>query len=223
VEATSRRALERRYRLLPYFYTLFEEASRVGTPVARPVFFTDPSDAALRQEDDAFLLGADLLVAPQHTPARDRVLTLPKPERGVAWRKFDFASFDGGRDSKDADLPELSLRPGSIVPSGPVIEHVRDRPNSQDELTLLICLDADGRAEGWLYEDAGDGFGYEQGDFLRTRYEAQRGADGVVTVRIAETRGERPRSDRVLVARVLEADGTERVATGMDGEELRVR
>ena len=62
VEATCRRAIETRYRLMPYLYTVFREASVSGLPVARPEFFADPSDLALRKEDQAFLLGRDVLV-----------------------------------------------------------------------------------------------------------------------------------------------------------------
>ncbi|RPJ44211.1 MAG: alpha-glucosidase, partial [Candidatus Latescibacterota bacterium] len=48
VEAVCREALRRRYRLLPYLYTVFREASVTGLPVARPLFFADPADATLR-------------------------------------------------------------------------------------------------------------------------------------------------------------------------------
>jgi alpha-glucosidase len=61
-EATCRLALNRRSRLMPYLYTLFREASLTDVPVARPVFFADPKDAALRDVDDCFLLGPDLLI-----------------------------------------------------------------------------------------------------------------------------------------------------------------
>ncbi|MGE0479326.1 MAG: TIM-barrel domain-containing protein, partial [Phycisphaerae bacterium] len=51
VESSCRTALERRYRLLPYIYTRFHEASQNGMPVVRPVFFLDPKDPALRGQD----------------------------------------------------------------------------------------------------------------------------------------------------------------------------
>lgn len=57
VENTCRLALQRRSRLLPYLYTLAREASLTGLPIARPLFFADPADPALRDMDDAFLLG----------------------------------------------------------------------------------------------------------------------------------------------------------------------
>ncbi|MEZ6242336.1 MAG: glycoside hydrolase family 31 protein [Phycisphaerales bacterium] len=219
VEATCRRALERRYRLIPYLYTLFEESSRTGAPIARPTFFADPVDPALRSEDDSFLLGSDLLVVAQIQPSRDRVQVLPKPIDGVAWRLFDFESFDGGRDSKDPDQPRLFARPGSIIPTGPVMEYVDEKP--LDPVTLIVCLDADGHATGELYEDSGEGWGYKHRQYLRTTYEAQRRAN-VLILRVAATDGERARPERLLAVRVLLEDGTEVRATGKDGATLEI-
>src|SRR5207249_4341023 len=54
VEATCRRAIATRYRLLPYLYTVFREAAQSGLPVARPEFFADPTDRRLRSVGDAF-------------------------------------------------------------------------------------------------------------------------------------------------------------------------
>jgi len=79
-----RTAIERRYRLLPYLYTLFREASVTGLPVVRPVFFADAVDPGLRREDVAFLLGADLLVVPNVFENRE---TAPTPNLpGSIWR-----------------------------------------------------------------------------------------------------------------------------------------
>mgnify|MGYP000228865439 CR=1 FL=1 len=64
VEDASRIALERRYILLPYFYTLLHEASTNGMPIMRPVFFSDPKDLSLRAEEEAFLVGDNLLIIP---------------------------------------------------------------------------------------------------------------------------------------------------------------
>ncbi len=177
VEATCRRALETRYRLMPYLYTLFREASMDGLPVARPVFFADPKDDRLRAEDHAFLLGADLLVVPDLTDDRSHLPMLPK---GI-WRSAEIA---GG--ARDPDLPRLLVRGGGIVPLGPVVQYVDERP--LDEVELLVCLDARGNAAGTLYEDAGDGYGYRAGEYRLTRF-AARLAGGRVEVRIAASEG----------------------------------
>lgn len=203
VEATCRRALERRYRLMPYIYTLFHESSVSGMPIAMPTFFADPSDPALRSEDDSFLLGPDLLVAAKATPEADRMTILPAAVDGVEWAEFDFESFDGGRDSKDADLPALFIRPGAIIATAPVTQYFGDRPDSRDELTLIVHLDADGHASGELYEDAGEGFGYLSGEYLRTTFEAHREGDKV-KVSITNSEGRMQIPDRTIKVRVID-------------------
>lgn len=221
VEATSRRALERRYRLMPQIYTQFWVSSRTGLPIMAPSFFADPSDPALRSEDDSFLIGEDLLVAARVTPEADRVPVLPRPVDGVAWAKFDFPSFDGGRDSKDMHQPDLYIRPGSIVFAAPVTQYFGDRPDSRDELHLIVHLDADGNAEGTLYEDAGEGWGFKEGEYLLSTYRATTRRDGSVSITIASSEGDMARYDRPVQVRLITDEG-ELETWGTDGREIVV-
>src|SRR5690606_34613554 len=115
VEASSRTALERRYRLLPYIYTLFEEASKTGLPVMRPLFFADPVNAALRAEDHAFLLGADVLVEPSLLESGAHAFARPAGH----WRAFELVGED---PSTDPAQPVLRIRDGAIVPLGRVVQ-----------------------------------------------------------------------------------------------------
>ncbi|MCC6348842.1 MAG: DUF5110 domain-containing protein [Candidatus Eisenbacteria bacterium] len=191
VEALARRALETRYRLLPYLYTLFEEASRTGLPVARPAFFAAPRAAWLRAVQHEFLLGADLLV---HAGAL-------APAGGGASLADDEARWPRVRPvagDDDVALPRLHLRAGAILPLGPVVQSSGE--TAPDSLELLVAPDADGRAEGWLYEDAGDGYGYARGAFRRTRFAAET-AGGVlrVSARIEEGAWPRPAGRRYAV------------------------
>lgn len=207
VENVARTALERRYRLLPYLYTLFQEASQNGLPVMRPVFFADPKNTALRAEDRAFLLGSDLLVVPKwaENPA------LPVG----TWRSVSLVGEDSTADKYQ---PDLRLRAGAIVPLGRVIQNTTEK--SLDPLTLLVCLDAEGRATGRLYEDAGDGYGYQQGDYLATTYTAVRTGDQVL-VSIAQVEGQRLRPSRSVVVRVIGEHGVVE-ASGVDGQPVRL-
>ncbi len=210
-EATCKAALERRYRLLPYYYTLFHEAHTTGLPVARPVFFADPTDAALRSEDDCFLLGADVLVVPQFMPDGTRV---PVEPRGL-WRPFEVVDAAKG----NPDLPALKVRGGAIVPIGPVMEWSDQKP--LDPLTLVVSLDANGNASGTLYEDAGDGWGFKKGEYLRTRYAAST-IDGVVMVMVTATEGTMPRPTRGIVVQVIGDAGKVFTASGNDGDTITV-
>ncbi len=175
VEAVCRVALERRYQLLPYLYTLFREASVTGLPVARPVFFADPTDLALRKEDAAFLLGEALLVETQ--PDRDRTRKVTRPTGD--WRPLDL-----DRGFTSPDLPRLFLKAGTLVPVGPVQVFVDEKP--LDTLTLHAALDARGVAVGTVYEDAGDGDGHRSGHYRLTTYRVTRhqGAPRVEVLRV---------------------------------------
>lgn len=171
VEKTCRQALERRYRLMPYLYTLFHFAHTEGAPVARPVFFADSKDPALRSEDDAFLLGGAVMVVPQMVPDGSRVQALPEGK----WAKFGFGDMD------NTDLPDLYLKSGSIVPVGPVMQRVDETPLK--ELTLLVNLDDRVEAKGVIYEDAGDGWGFRKNEYLKTAFKIERrGPEMVLSV-----------------------------------------
>ena len=87
-------------------------------------------------------------------------------------------------------------------------------------LTLLVSLDANGRAEGQLYEDDGEGYGYETGDYLLTRYAAEQSGD-VVEVRVASEDGDRERPSRTVDV-VIITDAGRFEGSGVDGSTITV-
>jgi alpha-glucosidase len=213
VEATCRRALERRYRLLPYLYTLFREAHETGMPIVRPLFFLDPADPALRSEDDAFCLGADILVVPELTPTRDRVPALPQ-DFATAWRAFDLG------DAPDPDLPKLYARVGSIIPVGPVMQHTGEK--FLDPLTLIVTPDETGHAVGTLYEDFGDGWEFRDGEYRLTTYESF-DEGGTLLIRATKREGRWIAPDRAVHVRVILPDGRELTAEARDNTDIVVK
>ena len=179
-EAVCRTAINRRYRLLPYIYTLFREASVSGLPVMRPVFWADTRDLSLRAEQDAYLLGGDLLVVPRYA---ETTAALPQGD----WQSVSFEDTDDGYQAR------LYVRDGAIVPVGKVFQNTVEY--NTDELTLLVNLDDEGKAYGTLYEDAGDGFGYKSGEYGEYRIVAER-VDGEVQVRFEHVAGQFDKTDR---------------------------
>lgn len=160
IENTSRIALDRRYRLLPYLYTLFNESHRDGLPVMRPVFFADLKDPLLRNEQEAFLLGSDLLVIP-------RFSRNPHLPSGI-WETLHL--IDG--EELDQHQAILKIRGGSIIPLGRVIQDTEE--SSFSPLTLAVCLDRHETAEGDLYLDSGDGWSFQKGDYSLLHFTARR-------------------------------------------------
>jgi alpha-glucosidase len=130
-------------------------------------------------------------------PVAARTPSLPR----TGWREVNvFGRTAGG--ARDPDLPAIHQREGSIVPIGPVVQHVDAAP--LDTLDLLVCLDARGRAAGTLYEDAGDGYEFEQGAFRRTWFSARR-EGGAVRVTIDRVEGGLPRIERPIRTTVVAA------------------
>jgi len=113
------------------------------------------------------------------------------------WRSFTLAGEDPDREPAH---PVLRLRPGAILPVGPGGQTTVEA--SDGPLTLLVSLSHDGKAEGRVYEDDGDGFGYAAGDYLLTTYEAVV-RDGEVEVRVARREGSRAPSPREIRVHVL--------------------
>ncbi len=155
-----RNAIRRRYALMPYLYTLFEEAHRTGAPVLRAMFHEFPDDDVVAAKDDVAMLGPALLVAPVlFKNAQERSTYLP----AGTWYDYDTGEkFEGPttvtKPTTIEDAP-LYVRGGFVVPR-------RDRARRSvaaargDPLTLLVAPDERGNAVGDVYFDDGIGYGY---------------------------------------------------------------
>ena len=184
-----RTAIERRYLLMPYIYTLFREASLTGMPVMRPLFMADAKDLSLRSEDQAFLLGGDLMVTPRWAE------NVPQPDGG-SWQPLNLSSLSSYHDDGDDHYQaELRQRPGSVIPLANLAQSTSEMRT--DSLTLLVCLDADGKACGQLYEDDGDNFSYRQGNYLLSNIKASL-AKRLLTVTVTPAEGQSSPAPRVL-------------------------
>ncbi|MFE5758223.1 TIM-barrel domain-containing protein [Streptomyces massasporeus] len=176
----ARVALVERRRLLPYFMTLAHLARRTGAPFVRPLWWAAPEDRALRDCDDAFLLGDSLLVAPVLAPGSDRrAVRLP-------WgRWYDTATgraYEGpGQVLVEAPLARIPVfaRAGAVLP-------VRGEDGG---LELEVWAPARGRTGGGLVvPDGGDGWDEPEIE----RYTARWSGSRVVVEREGEDGGGAP-------------------------------
>ncbi|ATI64605.1 TIM-barrel domain-containing protein [Edwardsiella tarda] len=176
-----RGAIELRYRLLPYLYTLLWQAHADDEPMLRPTFLDHEHDAQTFAECDDFLLGRDLLVASVVEPdARTRRVWLP--DNGEGW--YDFYSGEwrcGGQwVTLEAPLERLPLlvRAGAGLPLSERIHHVDSAADDRRELRLFP-LQGSGTSSGLLFEDDGESWGYQQGDALWLEWEMACSADQI--------------------------------------------
>jgi alpha-glucosidase len=175
VERVARAALELRYRLLPYLYAAFLQASRSGAPVQRPLVFEFQDDPLAAAVDDEFMLGDALLVAPVLDEGKDaRLVYLP----AGSWLEWH-----GGRLHEGGRVFELAAPLGRIpifVRGGAVVPLWETAPPTTlgyapECIELCVVLPrADARRTSVLYEDDGTTNAYRSGQSLFTRLEVER-------------------------------------------------
>jgi alpha-glucosidase len=162
-----RKYLKLRYRLLPFLYTVLEEAHRTGLPLFRPLILDYPEDPDVVAVDDEFMVGDDLLAAPVlHPGAESRMVYLPAGTWIDYWTGKRFRGPATVRALAPLETIPLFVRAGAVIPTGPEMSWVGEKP--ADPLTFEVYPDDQGRASGVLYEDDGTSPAYLTGAYRRT-------------------------------------------------------
>lgn len=151
-----------RYRMLPYIYSLAWMTTHDRYTPMRPLVMDFRGDTRAADVGDQFMYGPAFLVSPVTEPAATtRHLYLPK----ATWVDFWTGTGNAGGTAVDAPAPidrmPIFVRAGSIVPLGPELEWASQKP--ADPLELRVYRGADGSFT--LYEDEGDTYNYEKGQF----------------------------------------------------------
>ena len=123
-EATAhiRSAIELRLTLLPYLYSCLHESVRDHRPVLRPTFYAFPDDARCWDDNDEFLVGADLLVAPVlDAGSVTRSLYLPQAADTPGWRCFHTGTWYASGETVEVEAPidrlPLFVRSNAVLPT----------------------------------------------------------------------------------------------------------
>ncbi|MCL2372867.1 MAG: DUF5110 domain-containing protein [Defluviitaleaceae bacterium] len=156
-----------RYKLMPYIYSLAGAAWYDDTTIIRFLAFDFPEDSQAAKIGDQYMFGNAIMVCPVTTPmyyeAGSKPIESAKLTRpvylpsGCNW--YDFHTNEkhvGGQwieAAADISRIPLFVREGSIIPM---------------EDTLRIYPGQDGNFT--LYEDDGDGYGYENGEYMLTKF-----------------------------------------------------
>ncbi len=206
-----------RYRLMPYIYSLAGRVHHEHYTIMRTLAFDFRADPAAHNRKDQYMFGPAFLVnpvtvpmyfGPDSTPLKGRKKTRPVYlPRGTDW--YDFwtgKKYKGGRtiESKATlDTMPLYVRAGSIIPMGPKIQFAQEKEDAPVE--LRVYPGADGTFT--LYEDAGDSYKYEKGEFALTKFRWNHRNN---TLTIAGRQGSFPgltRKRTINVVRVEEGHG----------------
>ncbi len=151
----AKHAIELRYRLMPYLYTMTWQNATSGMPLMRPLFYMEDDDQLI-EEKYSYLWGDAFLVHPVvDQGSKKEKIYLPEH---AAWFDFDTDERnEGGRDIKlktrEQSIP-VFVKAGAFVPMVRVFETL-DKYNS-DSLDVHFYYDpAQKTSEGWYYEDDG--------------------------------------------------------------------
>jgi alpha-D-xyloside xylohydrolase len=168
--------LRLRYRLLPYIYSLAGLVTHQDYTMLRILPFDFRHDPNTYDIDNEYMFGSAFLVCPVTKPMyyvanstplegveKMRPVYLPS---GSDWYNFWTGKRYTGGQTISADAPletiPLYVRSGSIVPIGPEIQFTGDQLGAPIELWVYPGQDG----AFTLYEDEGDNYNYEQGNFV---------------------------------------------------------
>lgn len=170
-----------RMQLIPYLYTAFADYTFKGTPPVRAMNLEEgynmdekmlqvsfdatnnPYALAIKKEvKDQFMVGNSLLVAPLFEGEKERKVILPKGK----WYDFYTGEFAGEGEiisvSPGLDKIPVYVKDGGIVPMFPPIRQI---DNKQYPLEVRHYGNAPGIYD--LYDDDGETFNYQKGEFVR--------------------------------------------------------
>ncbi|XP_069927492.1 probable maltase-glucoamylase 2 isoform X2 [Oryctolagus cuniculus] len=160
-EMASQKALQIRYSLLPYLYTLMYKAHVEGSTVIRPLLHEFTNDSTTWDIDQQFMWGPAILISPV---LESNTFAIRAYFPQALW--YDYSTESGNNSTGEwrilqapLDHINLHVRGGYILPwQEPAVNTHSSR---QKFMGLIVALDDNGEAEGELFWD--DGQSIDQG------------------------------------------------------------
>lgn len=174
-KALAKQAIELRYQLLPYNYTLVFKNSQTGKPLMRPLFFEDESNSNLLNVATTYFWGDNFLISPiVEKGSKTQQVHFPK---GSNW--FDFYTDEkikGGQilevKTREESIPTY-VRGGSFIPMANVVQTTEEY--SLDEFEVHFFFDQDvNQSSDYIYHD--DGItpnAFEKGQFEKINFSSK--------------------------------------------------
>jgi len=142
---------------------MFWRYTKEGTPMLLPIVCYDQEDMQTHFRTDEFIFGEQILVCPIQEPnAQGRRMYIP---RGHWYNYWSDEIIEGGREKwvvADIDTIPLFVKAGAIIPKYPVQQYVGELEIKE---LLLDVYFTEGEENSTVYEDAEDGYTYENGKY----------------------------------------------------------
>jgi alpha-glucosidase (family GH31 glycosyl hydrolase) len=179
-----RDAVELRYSLVPYIYTMARYCYDTGISICRPMYYDYPEiDEAYRYEGQ-YMFGNDILAAPvcrsdNGSGSIEQTLWLPQGN----WYEVETGALLSGNQVLTRTFTRSQIpyyyREGAIIPRFPKISHLKERPD-----TLILQFAPGAAGEFLYYEDESDNGNYETGVCTFTKItQVKTGNSSIYTIR----------------------------------------
>lgn len=182
--AATRALVRMRYALMPYLYSAFEETSRTGAPVLRPLVFEFQADPETHAIGDQAMLGPSIMVAPILVPgAKSRSVYFPKGRwfelhSGAVIEGPTRITVSAGNATLPRDALPLYVREGAVVARASASEVANVGDVARAPLIIDVHPGPE-RTTSTLYEDDGAA----GGAWSRTTFTVSRGAGVKIEVK----------------------------------------
>ena len=163
-------ALRLRHQLIPYLYSVNWRCHTLGEMLVQPMYYDYPDQDEAYQVPNQFMFGSELMVMPITSPQ------IPDLELGcvIGWLPeglyYDFFTGLQYRGNKMISIFRPLERPAVFAKAGAIIPLAGEKqtdPQNPAEMEIIIYAGADGQFA--LYEDDGDSFCYQQGEYSITQ------------------------------------------------------
>jgi oligosaccharide 4-alpha-D-glucosyltransferase len=190
-KAIAKKAIELRYQLLPYNYTIGFENNQKGTPLMRPLFFEEPENEILFNKSHEYFWGTNFLIAPiLEKGQKQKTIYFPKSNN---W--FDFYTdkkFEAG-SSQNIILNEQNIptfvRAGSFIPMTKIIQNTTEYDSNN---LILHYFHEDGiSGNGKIYTDDGNtANAFEDGDYEILNFSSEKNKEtNLLEIKISTQKG----------------------------------
>src|SRR5262249_41978991 len=169
--ASAEKFLRLRESLVPYTYTLAQQAAATGVPIVQPLYLDYPAQSDAYTHPQEYLYGDNVLVAPI-TSANDSngngsVSAWIPPG---TWTDYSSGTTHTGPSTVTitdslASMPVL-VKSGGILPTRTDYTANQQQQQPLQQLTVNVAAGANGNFS--LYQDAGEGNGYQSGQSTTT-------------------------------------------------------
>jgi len=166
----SRNYISLRYKLMPYLYSSFYDATQTGLPLMRSlaIDYTFDKNVYNGEFDTQYMFGNAFLVAPFEGDAKFGKIYLPEGK----WYNLYTGEVQNGGQSKliEVGLHKLPVyvKQSSIIPMQSLVQSTSQKPT--DTLTVHV-YQGDINNKFVYYEDDGESFAYENGAFYKRAIE----------------------------------------------------